>query len=741
MIKPTIFGKFILLERINVGGMAEVYRAKLLNNPQFGRYFAIKRILPNLAKDEEFVSMFINEAKVAVELEHPNVCQIYELGRLGQSHYIAMEYIAGRDIAAIQSYYRRQRKIMSVTQACYITAQAAQGLDYAHKAVDSKTGQPLRLVHRDVSPQNLLADFSGLVKLIDFGVAKASQRTINTKDGVLKGKFSYMSPEQAADEPIDHRSDIFAVGVIFWELLTGRRLFVSESEYAILEMIKECNIEKPSKYNKMIPDAVDRICMKALERDPNKRYAWASDMIMDLSSFINSVEPPYSRWHLATWLQKTFAAMYAEEKAKLEVFETINTEEDIERYIKEHASEFGDQPYEGADASKGEKSEGEASDSPKMPDIPGRVSDSSFALSKIDFDKMPAARKSITTSAVSSDLPKKSGSQRVDSQRIDLRKLEEARKAEEGSPVDDFDPNVELTPEGVAPTVSDPEYIRFKHIKRKNAQRRSLASVIITICCIIIVSMILLLTNIIPIPGPKPVLPTDCTLNLSVLPEVDAAKRARIELYTYPRKEDAAPIETTIGSEATFEHLEEGSYVVAVEMKGYEAEEYRVNIEKGPSLSRIEMKHPLPVMINFDVEVAPEDAHLYVNSKLERGSGGLRRILGQLDHDYTVKVTRQGYKAVTKSFKLEDEGTKVKFDLEKAPGSIEVKASEAANVFLCVGDAACVEKGVAPVTIQGIDASEEDIAIEVRSNAGKVWRKSLNFEDKLDYRIFADLQD
>ena len=129
MIKPSIFGKFILLERISVGGMAEVYRAKLLNQPQFGRYFALKRILPNLAADEEFIKMFVNEASVAVELEHPNVCQIYELGRLGSSHYIAMEYISGRDFAAIQNYYRRQKKIMSVSQACYLIAQAAQGLD------------------------------------------------------------------------------------------------------------------------------------------------------------------------------------------------------------------------------------------------------------------------------------------------------------------------------------------------------------------------------------------------------------------------------------------------------------------------------------------------------------------------------------------------------------------------------------------------------------------------------------
>ncbi len=737
MIRPIIFGKFILLERISVGGMAEVYRAKLLNQPQFGRYFAIKRILPNLAKDEEFVSMFINEAKVAVELENPNVCQIYELGRLGQSHYIAMEYISGRDIAAIQSYYRRQRKIMSVSQACYIIAQAAQGLDYAHKAVDSKTGQPLNLIHRDVSPQNLLADFSGLVKLIDFGVAKASQRTSNTKTGVKKGKFSYMSPEQASDLPIDHRSDIFALGVIFWELLTGRRLFISESEYAILEMVKECQIEKPSKYNKMIPDVVDRICMKALEKDPNQRYAWASDMIMDLMEFISSCEPPYTMWHLATWLQTTFSAMYAEESAKHQIFEMINTEADIEAYNKEHAHDISEDkaidrqgniiPEIGADgASEGEIFTDSKTDSPKMPDIPGRLS--------LNASKLPKGRKSITSLPV---VPM-GGDQHLDSHRIDLKKLEEARKAEE-APVDEFDPNVELTPEGVAPTISDPEHSRMRRIQRKNMQRRRLVGTIITVCTLFIIASILVLTNVIALPAPVPNLPTEANLSLSVVPDVDAARRANIEIYNYPRTENAAPIASSVGAKATFEHLKDGRYEIAVDMDGYESETFTVNLQNGTSESRLEMTHALPIIVDYEVTLSPEDSRLYVNGELERAAGALRHLSGKVGETYTLKVTRSGYAPVTKTFKLEENELEYAFTLEKQLGAVEVKANRNATAYICTEDGKCVDKGSTPTLITNLDASENDITLEVRASGCQTWKKHLDFDEQSEYRVFADL--
>jgi serine/threonine protein kinase len=331
VIRPIVFGKFVLLERISVGGMAEVYRAKLLNAPHFNRFLAIKRILPNLAADDEFIRMFIDEAKITVELNHPNICQIYELGRLEDSHYIVMEYIPGRDLLAMQNRYRRQKKIMSVSQACFITAQVAQGLDYAHRAVDSQ-GRPLRLIHRDVSPQNALVSYEGLIKLIDFGVAKAASKNSRTQAGVLKGKFGYMSPEQVDGDVVDHRSDIFALGTVFWELLTGRRLFHGENEFATLDMVRECNVEAPSKLNRLVPAQVESIVMQALRPNPEERYQWAGEMVRELWEFLNSCNPPYTQWHLQNWMCTNFAEDLEKEWEKLPVFQVINTIEDVRAY-------------------------------------------------------------------------------------------------------------------------------------------------------------------------------------------------------------------------------------------------------------------------------------------------------------------------------------------------------------------------------------------------------------------------
>ncbi len=708
MIKPIIFGKFILLERISVGGMAEVYRAKLLNHPEFKRYFAIKRILPNLAADEEFVTMFINEAKVAVELEHPNVCQIYELGRLGNSHYIAMEYISGRDIAAIQTYYRRQRKIMSISQACYIIAQAAEGLDAAHKAVDSKTGEPLHLIHRDVSPRNLIADFDGIVKLIDFGVAKASQRSSNTQSGVVKGKFSYMSPEQACDEQIDHRSDIFALGVIFWELLTGRRLFVSESEYAIVEMLKECNIAKPSKYNPLVPEAIDRICLKALERDPAKRYPWASDMIRDLYDFINSCNPPYTMWHLSTWLQKTYEDIYEEEKAKYEIFETLNTVEDVERYNQEISEENEEQAV----------------------DRNGNIIP---ALTNVDANgneihikappPLPKLPKSDTKAPPLPKLPKK-----------EEKKIEPPLKED----FDDLDESVVLTPEGVAPDVAAPETLRIKRIQKRAKQRKELTSVVITICISIILVMILVFTNVIHLPVPTPNLPTDATLELSLEP----SRPAKIEIYNYTKDKAATPLQTVVAAEAKFEHLVAGRYAVDVTMEGFDKESFAITIENGISETQLHLSNTVPAYVDYSVSVSPNDAIIYVNDERINGAGDTRTLKGEIGKSYTIRAKRAGYAPMSKTFVLEEGKIPddLKFELVETASSIEVKSSEEGNVFICIADQPCREVGTTPYNIEGLDGTLNNIEVEVRAAGFKTWSKTVSFDESNDIRIFADLE-
>lgn len=330
MSRPMLFGKYCLLERISVGGMAEVFRAKPFNTPTTDRFLALKRILPHLAEDDEFIKMFVDEAKLCVHLRHPNIVHIYELGRFQSSSYILMEYISGRDLLALQKRLRERRLIMSVAQACYVAMELAKGLDYAHRASD-EYGRPLNIIHRDVSPQNVLISYTGAVKLIDFGVAKAAVQSTKTQVGVLKGKFGYMSPEQIRGESIDQRSDIFAVGTVLWELLTNRRLFTGDNEYEIFQKVRDADVELPSAKNPQVPPEVDRIVMKALSSDPNRRYTWAADLARELGTFLTSIQPCYTRQHLSDWMGRFFTDELAEERAKAEEFARIQTPEDVRR--------------------------------------------------------------------------------------------------------------------------------------------------------------------------------------------------------------------------------------------------------------------------------------------------------------------------------------------------------------------------------------------------------------------------
>ncbi len=334
MLRPTVFGKYCLLERVSVGGMAEVYRARPLNAPGFQRYLAVKRILPNLAEDDEFISMFVDEARIAVQLHHRHVCQIYELGRNGPSYYMVMEYIAGKDLLQLQNRFRTSRRIMSVTQALYIAASICDGLDYAHRKA-SDDGTPLHIVHRDISPQNVLISFDGEVKVIDFGIARAATKNQQTQVGVLKGKFGYMSPEQVSGDAIDHRSDIFAVGTLLWEMLTARRLFHGESDFVTLEKVRSADIPPPSARNRRVPAEVDAIVMRALQRDRDQRYGWASEMADDLRAVLTTVNPPYTQDTLSAWMVRNWPEDLANERARHAEFARFVTQADVQAYYDE----------------------------------------------------------------------------------------------------------------------------------------------------------------------------------------------------------------------------------------------------------------------------------------------------------------------------------------------------------------------------------------------------------------------
>jgi serine/threonine protein kinase len=329
MKRPTTFGKYLLLERINVGGMAEVFVAKAFGVEGFERFLAIKKILPTMAEDQEFITMFIDEARISVQLNHANIVHIHELGKYEETYFIAMEYVAGRDLRTILERYRRRKEIMPTAQAVFIASKMCEGLDYAHRKKDAR-GQDLDIIHRDVSPQNILVSYEGEVKIIDFGIAKAANRSQKTQAGILKGKFGYMSPEQVRGMPIDRRSDIFAVGVILYEMLTGEKLFVGESDFSTLEKVRNADVPLPRQFNPNIPSGLEKVVLKGLAREPEDRYQWASDLQEDLMRFLLAGDAIYSGKHLSSYMKEAFAEDMLREAEKMERFAGIEKPDQIE---------------------------------------------------------------------------------------------------------------------------------------------------------------------------------------------------------------------------------------------------------------------------------------------------------------------------------------------------------------------------------------------------------------------------
>jgi serine/threonine protein kinase len=316
MRQPIKFGKYLLLERIAVGGMAEVFVAKAFGVEGFERLLGIKKILPTLGDDAEFISMFVDEARIAVQLSHANIVQVLELGKHDESLYIAMEYISGRDVRQLLERFRKRQQPMPIPQAALIVAEVCEALDYAHRKRDAR-GQALGIVHRDVSPQNVLVSFEGEVKLIDFGIAKAESRLQKTQAGILKGKFSYMSPEQVKGQAVDGRSDVFAAGILLWELVCGEKLFTGDSDFAILEKVRNGLVPAPRSVRRTCPEALEKVTLKALSTDPRERYQSASDLHDDLMRFTMVGDMMYGSRQLAGWMREEFRAEWEKEQARL----------------------------------------------------------------------------------------------------------------------------------------------------------------------------------------------------------------------------------------------------------------------------------------------------------------------------------------------------------------------------------------------------------------------------------------
>ncbi|MGC8724370.1 MAG: TonB family protein [Acidobacteriota bacterium] len=307
------YGQYMLMERIAVGGMAELFKARQNGLEGFKRIVAIKRILPHLAANQEFVTMFIDEAKLAAQLNHPNIGHIYDLGKLEDSYFIAMEYVEGKDLRAIMREIEERKRLMPIRVATFIAQKVCSALQYAHQARDMD-GKPMDIVHRDVSPQNIIISTSGEVKLVDFGIAKAASKASHTVSGALKGKLLYMSPEQAWGKTVDRRGDIFSLGIVMAEMLTGKKLFYGDSEMSILEKVREAKVVPPKESRPEVPDALQRIILRALQRDPERRYRDCKAMQAELEKFAyGEWETLPSAYDAAAFLTDIFPEVYRRE--------------------------------------------------------------------------------------------------------------------------------------------------------------------------------------------------------------------------------------------------------------------------------------------------------------------------------------------------------------------------------------------------------------------------------------------
>lgn len=326
---PQPFGKYILLKKIAVGGMAEIFLAKSTGAAGFEKEVVIKRILPSFSEDEGFVTMFIDEARIVAKLHHANIVQIFDFSKIEECYYIAMEYVEGKDLRKIIDKGLKINKLLTPNMVVYIAIESAKGLHYAHSKTEG--GKNLNIIHRDISPQNILISYNGEVKLTDFGIAKAAERSTKTRAGTVKGKCAYMSPEQARGKELDHRSDLFALGAVIWESLTYKRLFDGETDFEILSNVLSQEIPPPSSINPSVLPALDSIIMKTLARDKEKRYENAGDFLKDLQNYLFKYVESSDEINISSYLQDLFAD---EIKSLVELGELKTTALEIEKEKK-----------------------------------------------------------------------------------------------------------------------------------------------------------------------------------------------------------------------------------------------------------------------------------------------------------------------------------------------------------------------------------------------------------------------
>ena len=314
------FGRYFLLDHIAQGGMAEIYRARLASADGAGRLIVIKRIQAGYGANSEFLQMFKSEIKVTMGFNHPNIVQLYDFGEEANQPYIAMEMVDGKNLKQFVSRANELKQPFPIELAVFIIEQAASGLHYAHSFRDKISGAPLNIVHRDISPQNILISYEGNVKVIDFGIAKATTNIEATRAGVIKGKPSYLSPEQISGEVLDGRSDMFALGAVLWECLTGKKLFAGDSDLAVLKLIEsaQTHVKPPSTLNPKIPKELDYLVLRTLAKQRDKRFQTAEELQRALHKFLYSYAPEFNPSDLAYYAKELFKNEIVEDRKQIQ---------------------------------------------------------------------------------------------------------------------------------------------------------------------------------------------------------------------------------------------------------------------------------------------------------------------------------------------------------------------------------------------------------------------------------------
>ncbi len=329
-IQPERFGKYLLLDRIATGGMAELYRGKITGDEGFEKLVAVKKILPHLVGEKGLIESFINEARLAAFLQHENIIRTHDFGKMGKDYFIAMEYLFGRNLRSIIGTLKKKSRLLDLEIVLQIISCVCNGLDYAH-TLKNFQGQPLNIIHRDISPPNIFISYEGEVKIIDFGIAKASSQNQATQFGLIKGKVGYMSPEQAEGKDLDLRSDIFAIGAVLYEMVTGERLYKGDT-MEVLDMARKAKFEPPENLVDKLPPAISRIIHRALAKNLEERYQSCGNMLADVEKSIHELSLRPTMWGLARFMKNLYKKSIPVEEQAMMKAASLTIEADNQNY-------------------------------------------------------------------------------------------------------------------------------------------------------------------------------------------------------------------------------------------------------------------------------------------------------------------------------------------------------------------------------------------------------------------------